>query len=363
MKFTNCSFTSEWSVTKIYKKKFLATVIVGLLTASMTMALTPFAAASPDDWIAVYPAYYEGTTIGEEFTIDINISVANLAGFEYKFRWNNTLLEVTKIQITPPWATYFIGSNVTSDLGDGRNQHFLGVASLPTTGWTGETTICTYTFRVIYKPHFPEPDGYSLLDLVDTKFSDPSATPIPHETYDGEYTIKTEIAHDVAVISVVTNTTEVYVGDFVGINVTAKNVGGGIETFNVTAYYDNKVIGTGTVTDLAPGENTTLTFNWKAQVLPGNYTIKAVADTVPDETDTADNTFIDGEIKVMGIGGLTGDANGDGIVDINDLVIWGSAFGSRPGYPSWNPLADCVPDDLIDIFDAAIIAANYGKTS
>jgi len=333
-----------------------------LLISMLTMVFPIQPVKGTSDWIAVYPTYYEGTILGEEFTVDINISATDMAGFEYKLKWNNTLLEVIHIEITPPWPSYFIGANETTDLGDGRTQHLLGVASLPVTGFTGETTICTYTFKAIYKPGFPEPDGYSLLDLQDTKFSDPDAIPIPHDTYDGEYTIKAEITHDVAVIDVVTNTTQVYVGDFAGINVTVKNVGGGIETFNVTVYYDSNVIETGTVTDLAPGENTTLTFSWKAQILPGNYTIKAVADTVLGETHTEDNTFFDGEIEVKGIEGLPGDVNGDGIVEIGDLVIWANFFGYRVEYPGWNPLVDLVPDGIIDIFDAVIIAVNYGKT-
>jgi hypothetical protein len=173
---------------KMYKKKMLALTIATLLAASILMGI-PLVKASPD-YIGVWPVSYEGHTIGEEFTIDINVSAINLAGFEYKFRWNNTLLEVISYSITPPWATYFIGGDVMTDLGDGRNQHLLGVSSLPVTGWTGETTICTYTFKVKYAPYFPEPDGYSLLDLVDTKFADTVPLPIPHDEYDGEYTIK-----------------------------------------------------------------------------------------------------------------------------------------------------------------------------
>jgi len=168
-------------------KKILSVAIVTLLAASIFMGI-PLARASPD-YIGVWPVSYEGTSVGEEFDIAINVSATNLAGFEYKFRWNNTLLEVVDYTLTPPWAGYFTGTDVITDLGDGRDQHFLGVASLPTTGWTGETTICTYIFKVKYKPTFPAPDGYSLLDLVDTKFADPSANPIAHDEYDGEYII------------------------------------------------------------------------------------------------------------------------------------------------------------------------------
>jgi hypothetical protein len=168
-------------------KKMLSTVAIAMLAVSMLMAI-PMVKASPD-WIAVDPVSYTGSSIGETFTVDINVSATGLAGFEYKFKWNNTLLDVIGIVITPPWGGYFIGVNTTSDLGDGRDQHFLGVASLPTTGFTGDATLCTYTFQVIYEPYFPEGDGYSLLDLQDTKFSDTGGNPVAHDTYDGEYHI------------------------------------------------------------------------------------------------------------------------------------------------------------------------------
>jgi len=107
-------------------------------------------------------------------------------------------------------------------------------------------------------------------------------------------------SHDVAISSVTTSTTKAYVGQIVDINVTAKNDGTETETFNVTAYFNITAIETKKVTNLAPNAEIILTFNWNTtNVTPGNYTIKAVASTVPGETDTADNTYIDGSVKVI----------------------------------------------------------------
>jgi hypothetical protein len=275
-------------------------LLISIATLGITLHYNSALVEASPDYIGVWPVSYEGHTIGEEFTIDINVSAINLAGFEYKFRWNNTLLELITMKMSMPWTTYFIGSNTTTDLGDGRNQHFIGVASLPVTGWTGNKTICTYTFSVAYKPGLLEPDGYSLLDLNNTKFSDPAAASISHDEYDGEYTIKASV-HDVAVISVVTNITQVYIPRTVGINVTVKNNGDFTETFNVTAYNDGTKIGKPkTVAGLASGENRTLTFNWSTSPpqLTGNYTVKAIADTVSGETHTEDNTKVDGWVVV-----------------------------------------------------------------
>ena len=107
-------------------------------------------------------------------------------------------------------------------------------------------------------------------------------------------------SHDIAISSVATSIAQAYEGQIVDINVTAKNEGTETETFNVTAYFNITAIETKTVTNLAPSSETTLIFNWNTtNVTPGNYTIKAVASTVRGEIDTADNTYIDGSVKVI----------------------------------------------------------------
>ena len=105
---------------------------------------------------------------------------------------------------------------------------------------------------------------------------------------------------DVAITRMVLSDTSVEVGDTVTIVVVAENQGSEEETFDVTVYYDGTAIGTQTVTDLAPGETETLSFMWDTTPIEGgNYTIKAVAETVPREVDTADNTYIAGVVEVI----------------------------------------------------------------
>ncbi len=93
--------------------------------------------------------------------------------------------------------------------------------------------------------------------------------------------------------------TDAISGEPVQITVTAKNKGDETESFNVTLYYDNVTIDRKPVSNLTTGAETQLIFQWNtSDVNPGKYVIKAVADTVEGETNTEDNTFVDGTVTI-----------------------------------------------------------------
>jgi hypothetical protein len=165
--------------------------------------------------------------------------------------------------------------------------------------------------------------------------------------------------HDVAIINVTPSTHITYQGQIVNITVVAVNLGNFTETFNITAYYDSTIIETKTVHNLAPNEEITLTFRWNTtHVAPcHNYTISAIASGIPNDTNTTNNIFTDGDVKIK----MMGDITGDGKVDIRDVSIVASAFGETPERPRWNPLADINKDGKIDIRDVALVSGNFGK--
>jgi hypothetical protein len=141
------------------------------------------------------------------------------------------------------------------------------------------------------------------------------------------------------------------------INVTVLNNGEFPETFNVTVYANFTEVGKREVT-LNLGENTTITFIWNTTGFDkGNYTIMAVADTVPGETDLADNTLVDGWIIVT----IPGDIDGDSKVTMGDIIALINAFGSRPGMPNWNPNCDINDDHKVSMDDVMIAVINFGK--
>jgi len=170
---------------------------------------------------------------------------------------------------------------------------------------------------------------------------------------------RVEEVYDVAVTDVAVSSKIIYQGWIVGINVTVANLGNATETFNVTLYYDSNIIATQNVVGLVPNATLTLSFAWNTTNVPRchNYTIKAVASIVPGEINIDNNTFIDGWVKVT----IMGDMNGDGIVDVSDLVIAVNAIPSIPGWPNWNPNADLNNDNKVDIADLVQVIAYCGQ--
>jgi PKD repeat protein len=106
---------------------------------------------------------------------------------------------------------------------------------------------------------------------------------------------------DIAVVNVAFAPGVIVAGTPVKVNVTVENEGGTTNTFNVTAFYDNNMIGQQTYTDLIPTANATLVFLLDTTGLPsGNYTIRAEASQVPGDTNTTNNFLVGGLMRIVG---------------------------------------------------------------
>jgi hypothetical protein len=56
------------------------------------------------------------------------------------------------------------------------------------------------------------------------------------------------------------------------------------------------------------------------------------------------------------------DLNGDGKINIDDVSIWGLAFGSYPGHARWNAIADINGDGKVDMIDAVLICKAWNQS-
>ena len=164
--------------------------------------------------------------------------------------------------------------------------------------------------------------------------------------------------HDVGITSVTTSKNIVGQGYTASINVMIFNYGNFTETFNVTVYANTTVINTLINITMASDNSTTLTFTWNTTGFAlGNYTISAYAWPVSGETDTADNTFVNGALK----GAIVGDINDGGHVNILDAILLGNAFDSAPGDPTWSPNADINGDGYVNILDAIMLGNHFDE--
>jgi parallel beta-helix repeat protein len=163
--------------------------------------------------------------------------------------------------------------------------------------------------------------------------------------------------HDIALTNVTTiiphHSSHVYPGWTIPINVTARNKGDFTETFNVTAHCGNTTTYTETV-NLRPLANTTITFDWDTiGVAKGNYTIKVQVALAPGETNTGNNTYTGGWVLVAKMG----DVNGDGVVNVADVILVLIHFGTVPPQP---PECDVNGDGVVNAADVILVLIHFG---
>jgi hypothetical protein len=105
--------------------------------------------------------------------------------------------------------------------------------------------------------------------------------------------------HDVAVVDATPSAKSFEVGQPVSICAAIQNEGTKIESFNVSAYYENVPIGTLNITALKPYSHVTLDFTLDTTTVePGNYTIVIHIPHLVNEADITDNVFVDGIIEI-----------------------------------------------------------------
>jgi hypothetical protein len=334
----------------------LASLILNLSLARSTHAATTT--------IQVDPSVFN-VNAEDVFNVNITITqVTNLTGWEFKLFYLRALLNCSAIIEGPFLKTG--GSttrvfNITNNYNSTHGRVLAGCALLGmNVSVNGTGTAATLTFKALA-------GGDSPLDLVDTKLSDEKIPPlaIAHIAIDGVVHIAgAPPNHDVSVISIVTSKDGckpmMTVPDnmFVNINVTVGNTGNSPESFNVILYANTTAVNTTAVSNLAVGAQLTVAFKWNATGWThGNYTISSYAVPVAGETNTADNTFIKGIIRVV----IPGEIKGDDIVDILDAIVLSTAFNSKPGDQNWSPNADLKTDNIIDILDAIVLSSHFGQ--
>jgi hypothetical protein len=304
--------------------------------------------SSSDAVLCISPSVIADPTITPPAIVAVNVSVSNVTNMAYcEFNLTYTpnifyVVELAKqpVQSQTPSMYY--------EIEDYLGYVYVRLTYTNPVSVNGNATLLILNFAVVDY-------GITTLHFDGVVIKDGNGNPIPFETQDGYLAI---IKHDIAVTNVTISTNETYTGNIVGITVTLHNYGNVLENFTTTIYANAANISTLQVLNLLPSETRIMSCNWNTTGYPASntpYVIKAVADTLPYETNTANNVFVDSSVKLK----LIGDVNGDGKVDINDLMAWDAAYGSTSGDLNWNVQADINGDGVVDQQDGQLIVQNY----
>ena len=340
---------------------------------------TPIVRLQPDNAIVKNGTVFSVNVIIENIPAD-----PGMVGLQFMVSWDPTVLNALSMvdvmfhNVTPPseWNNIWTLENELNntagfafyaylwlDLTQAKNGGYSPIS--------GNHTLATITLQAIETGsttlHFSnlivgDPNAQPLISSPDTHI-----TPeIPSLIIDGNVRVFSSFGDDVAVTDVTPDSSFVYQGLRANISVTLLDEGEFTENVTVTLYYnatvDEGIIGTETVV-LNSGQIETLTFTWDTMDVKtyyGGYNITAFADISPlVDTNPANNVLQSpSKIQVR----ISGDVNGDGSVDVYDVMAISNAFGSHPGDSNWNGAADVNGDGTIDIFDIILVAQNFGKT-
>jgi hypothetical protein len=256
-----------------------------------------------------------GTTVSTFGSIEANAAIINESGTIQEWATASGLW--SDIQRAYPVGEYPLGDCNITDTGD----------AVDTQGnkWTGNYTL-TYSFYTL-----------RLINFTDISFN------------------KTETGHDF----------------YLAGNWTVSQI---TETINVTlitsqgdswSQYQRTVTVTCTATPLATNATGTLVADWGIVIIPfGSGT------DMPGPGPIGVGTF---DLNITGVGDLSGfaqrsfiwarelnpcDFDGQGFVDISDLVKVAEHYGEAPGFQDYDPSLDVCGEGQIGIGDLATVAAN-----
>jgi hypothetical protein len=335
------------------------------LSSIATITIMPVK-ANDETQIYIDPSVVNKTPldVGTTFVVDVKLeNYVDLAGFDIKLTWDGALITCTGVDYDATLDDLWNVDNWSVPVENSGVGYYeiVAVALAASASNTGASVLFKLTFHVDIGDGVPlqTPIHFDVVILSDN--SVPIPKPIVAVATDGMYYMAEpppSQIHDVAVINVTASPNQAYQGRLVGIDVTVANLGEAAEDFTVTAYYDINVIATQGVLNLEPSATLLLHFVWNTTGVPycHNYTISASAAPVPYETELTNNVFQDGWVKIK----LIGDLDGDGDVDIYDMVAAATAYGSKIGDPEYNEEADlAAPFGIINLYDIVTIAYHY----
>jgi hypothetical protein len=318
--------------------------------------------------VAVDPSI-STVNVGDAFSVNVNVTdVVNLTAWQLNIYYLKALVNCTDLAegdfLKAGGETYF-GQTINNNYNSTHGRILAYSTLLGMISVNGGGVIVNATFKAVS-------GGRTALELVNTQLTDEKIPPqpIPHVDSGGTVIIA-GAGHDVAVTDLLPYKTIICRGSVANVSLTCNislaiaNQGGYAETFNVTVFANTTVITVIENVNLTVADSIVQIVVWDPSSFSyGDYTLQAVADIVPGEADTADNTFTyDVSVHV----GLPGDVSSatlgapDGRVDMRDIAYLVVKFNTWSEKPTWNPNADVNSDGIVNMRDIAIAILNFNK--
>jgi hypothetical protein len=343
------------------EKRVIITLLVLAMTFSPWIVILP-ANAAGNAVLSFSPAQ-SAVTFPQSVTVNVTLSnVANLNAWQIKVVFNPAVLVYSSMTVPsddllgPPggWLT---GLNVIFDNAAGYVRAFLALDGTQVVSGSG--TLCQITFNVS-QPGISAVTFANVNATQGTLLFDSTASPMAFSTLDGNvqvtasgfqsYTfpsIKKVVAYN---FSLFTNST--------------------VSSFNY-----NETTDTATFNLNGPdGTVGSCTASIPIAMMNGALAIltNGSATYFSQSKDSLNRypgfSYGQSTLTVSILTTIPGDLNGDRKIDMRDLAIVAKAFGSSPGNPRWNPLADItgsialVPDGKVDMRDISFVAKQFGQS-
>jgi hypothetical protein len=207
-------------------------------------------------------------------TIDFNLTVKNIAMVKKPAAVTIEVIDTAGYPIIS-----IIKENLTFQPGE---SYVDGSSTIPATAAIGNATVWAAIYNAL-----PKKGGVLYSPPISTEFEIVEQAPTPSSI-------------DVAITNASLSANELYVGQVLGISVTAANLGSLTETFNVTVYCNGTAIGLPIKISLNPNAKKNLSFSWNTTgASAGVYTIIASASQLPGETSISNNNRIAGQVTLV----------------------------------------------------------------
>jgi len=336
-----------------YVRRYLMSIpknLMPLILAIIFIAYFPAVAhSSSATTLSFNPTEMQLSSL-QQFIVNITInSVTDLSAWQLKIAYNPTIIQCINVSI--PENNIFAGHSTTGlsfkiDNKIGTITAFNGLWE--TTGVSGSGVICQITFNAI-NPGISSLTFKDVMNLSGTYLIDSKDNLIPIETYDG-------------IVTIAPTGFRIYKFNVQNHNVTILT-NSSLTNFNYNStlkfleFSLNGTIGTvGSCSASIPKELLNGTF---AVLINNKATIYSTSEDKFDKHICF--TYNQGQLYIKILTTLPEDLNGDRKVDAKDIAIVGKAFGSYPGNPRWNPIADLDKNLKVDAKDIAAVCKAFGK--